>query len=340
MSKNLSQFSRGSEAKLCGILNLTPDSFSDGGRYNNPKTALAQAKALKAAGAELLDLGAESTRPGSVPVSTKEELERLLPVIEALESEVDLPFSVDTFKADTAGAVIAAGASMINDISGLLADPKMAEVIADSEAGLILMFNPTMLRPWHPASKNFRQFGEQPAFSTEEIDFARNLPIYEQLLFFFEKALKRAEEAGIKKERIWLDPGIGFGLTAKENLSLLQSAELIHKLGYAAYFGVSRKRFLASILAEGGVFTEGSAAAQDGANVEPRELKLSPETDPRDLATASVTSYLAAQGVELLRVHNLAINYPALLVGREIARSKHSNPAQEAGEDKIFGRYN
>lgn len=309
-------FALGSDPALCGILNVTPDSFSDGGRYDTVATALAHARELQADGAKLLDLGAESTRPGSDPVDAKGELARLLPVIQAIREDAklsDMPLSIDTFKAETAEGALDAGANIVNDITGLFGDPEMARVIARHDAGLILMYNPLILRPWHPASQNFRTFAPEDSFTNDEIEHAKNLTVTEQMLFFFDKALRIAREAGISDKKIWLDPGIGFGLTRGENLALLDSHRKIHNLGYPAFFGVSRKRFLKSILEANG---------------------MTADLEAMDRATAAISMELAQNGVELLRVHNVAASRPAVHVGTAILRSKEGNLA-----DTVLGRY-
>lgn len=154
---------------LCGILNVTPDSFSDGGRYQTVDRALEQARKLIAEGASILDIGGESTRPGSHFVEIQEEIQRVVPVIEAIRAESDILISVDTWKSEVARAALAAGADLVNDITGLLGDPQMAGVIAEAQAGAILMFNPVMARPHHPSSVIFPTFGFEPAFSSEEL---------------------------------------------------------------------------------------------------------------------------------------------------------------------------
>ncbi|MDO5737878.1 MAG: dihydropteroate synthase [Eubacteriales bacterium] len=322
INSKLAAFRRGSEPRLSGILNLTPDSFSDGGYFNEVDLAVKQAKEIMSSGGSCLDLGAESTRPGSELISSSEELRRLSPVISELAA-YDYPFSVDTYKAETAEYAANHGACLINDISGLLADLEMADVVAAKRIGLVLMFNPTILRPEHPASRNFRQFVTKPVFSRQEIAKITKFSITEQMLFYFEFALRRAKTAGIPEENIWLDPGIGFGLTMGENLQLLKEAPAaIEKLGFARYFGVSRKRFLASTLQAGAVSIP---------EVKPNEYNKGAMLDPRDAATAAVTSYLAAQGVELLRVHNVAANLPALLVGKALCSGQAST--------ELFGQY-
>jgi len=192
---------------LCGILNVTPDSFSDGGRYQTVDRALEQARKLIAEGASILDIGGESTRPGSHFVEIQEEIQRVVPVIEAIRA------AVDTGKSEVARAALAAGADLVNDITGLLGDPQMAGVIAEAQAGAILMFNPVMARPHHPSSVIFPTFGFEPAFSSEELAQFEGLSIQDCMWTFFAKSLELAEEAGLSPDQLFLDPGIGFGLT-------------------------------------------------------------------------------------------------------------------------------
>ena len=144
---------------LCGILNVTPDSFSDGGKYNTVEFALEQARYLIQEGAQMLDIGGESTRPGSHYIEIEEEIERVVPVIEAIRKQSDVLISVDTWKAPVAKAALAAGADIVNDITGFLGDEGMAQVVAESSAGAILMFNPVMARPHHASSLIFPKFG-------------------------------------------------------------------------------------------------------------------------------------------------------------------------------------
>ena len=288
---------------LCGILNVTPDSFSDGGRYQTVERALEQARKLIAEGARMLDIGGESTRPGSHFVEIQEEIQRVVPVIEAIRAESDILISVDTWKSEVARAAIEAGADLVNDITGLLGDPQMARVIAEARAGAILMFNPVMARPHHPSSVIFPSFGFEPAFSSEELAQLEGLPIQDCMWAFFDKSLERAEEAGLSQDQLFLDPGIGFGLTKRENLQLLQNLKTIHTKGYPIFLGVSRKRFVVNILEEEGFETD-------------------PETKEgfynRDLASSHLTSMAASQGVEIVRVHDIPLHKMAVAIGSAI----------------------
>ena len=288
---------------LCGILNVTPDSFSDGGRYQTVERALEQARKLIAEGARMLDIGGESTRPGSHFVEIQEEIQRVVPVIEAIRAESDILISVDTWKSEVARAAIEAGADLVNDITGLLGDSQMARVIAEARAGAILMFNPVMARPHHPSSVIFPTFGFEPAFSSEELERFDQLSIPECMWTFFAKSLQKAEAAGLSQDQLFLDPGIGFGLTKRENLQLLQDLKTIHAKGYPIFLGVSRKRFVVNILEEEGFETD-------------------PETKEgfynRDLASSHLTSMAASQGVEIVRVHDIPLHKMAVAIGSAI----------------------
>lgn len=288
---------------LCGILNVTPDSFSDGGRYQTVERALEQARKLIAEGARMLDIGGESTRPGSHFVEIQEEIQRVVPVIEAIRAESDILISVDTWKSEVAQAALEAGADLVNDITGLLGDLKMAKVIAEARAGAIIMFNPVMARPHHPSSVIFPSFGFEPAFSSEELAQFEGLPIQDCMWTFFDKSLERAEEAGLSQDQLFLDPGIGFGLTKRENLQLLQDLKTIHAKGYPIFLGVSRKRFVVNILEEEGFET----------NPETKEGFYN-----RDLASSHLTSMVASQGVEIVRVHDIPLHKMAVAIGSAI----------------------
>ena len=288
---------------LCGILNVTPDSFSDGGRYQTVERALEQARKLIAEGTRMLDIGGESTRPGSHFVEIQEEIQRVVPVIEAIRAESDILISVDTWKSEVARAALEAGADLVNDITGLLGDSQMAKVIAEARAGAILMFNPVMARPHHPSSVIFPSFGFEPAFSSEELGQFEGRSIQDCMWTFFDKSLERAEGAGLSQDQLFLDPGIGFGLTKRENLQLLQDLKTIHAKGYPIFLGVSRKRFVVNILEEEGFETD-------------------PETKEgfynRDLASSHLTSMAASQGVEIVRVHDIPLHKMAVAIGSAI----------------------
>ncbi|EJP18734.1 dihydropteroate synthase [Streptococcus oralis SK304] len=288
---------------ICGIINVTPDSFSDGGQFFAVDQALQQARKLIAEGASMLDIGGESTRPGSSYVEIEEEIQRVVPVIKAIREESDVLISVDTWKSRVAEAALAAGANLVNDITGLMGDEKMADVVAKAGAKVVTMFNPVMARPQHPSSLIFPHFGFGQAFTEEELADFEKMPIEDLMEAFFERALVRANQAGIARENILLDPGIGFGLTKKENLLLLRDLDKLHQQGYPIFLGVSRKRFVINILEENG-------------------FEVNPETEVgfrnRDTASAHVTSIAARQGVEVVRVHDVASHKMAVEIASAI----------------------
>ena len=290
---------------ICGIINVTPDSFSDGGQFFTLEQALQQARKLIAEGASMLDIGGESTRPGSsyVEIEIEEEIQRVVPVIKAIRKESDVLISIDTWKSQVAEAALAAGANLVNDITGLMGDEKMAHVVANAGAKVVIMFNPVMARPQHPSSLIFPHFGFGQAFTEEELADFEKMPIEELMETFFERALARANQAGIAQENILLDPGIGFGLTKKENLLLLRDLDKLHQKGYPIFLGVSRKRFVINILEENG-------------------FEVNPETElgfrNRDTASAHVTSIAARQGVEVVRVHDVASHRMAVEIASAI----------------------
>ena len=300
-------FSKASQAKtaICGIINVTPDSFSDGGQFFALEQALQQARKLIAEGASMLDIGGESTRPGSsyVEIEIEEEIQRVVPVIKAIREESDVLISIDTWKSQVAEAALAAGANLVNDITGLMGDEKMADVVAKAGAKVVIMFNPVMARPQHPSSRIFPHFGFGKAFTEEELADFEKVPIEDLMEAFFERALARANQAGIARENILLDPGIGFGLTKKENLLLLRDLDKLHQKGYPIFLGVSRKRFVINILEENG-------------------FEVNPETEVgfrnRDIASAHVTSIAARQGVEVVRVHDVASHRMAVEIASAI----------------------
>ena len=288
---------------ICGIINVTPDSFSDGGQFFAVEEALKQARKLIDEGATILDIGGESTRPGSSYVEIEEEIQRVVPVIEAIRQESDVLISVDTWKSQVAEAALKAGAHIVNDITGLMGDEKMAEVVAKAGAQVVIMFNPVMARPQHPSSLIFPHFGFGEPFTKEDLEEFEQLSVEELMTVFFDRALARAEKAGISKAKIMLDPGIGFGLTKKENLILLRDLDKLHEMSYPIFLGVSRKRFVINILEENG-------------------FEVNPETEEgfrnRDTASAHVTSIATRQGVEVVRVHDVASHKMAVEIASAI----------------------
>ena len=206
---------------IMGILNVTPDSFSDGGRYNESERAIMRARELVEHGADILDIGGESTRPGAEKVSLEMELERVIPIIKAISKEVQVPISIDTYKAEVAKQAIQAGAHIINDVWGAKGDPDMPAVAAELQVPIILMQN--------RKERNYQQL----------------IPDMISDLFDSITLVKRA---GVKDENIILDPGIGFAKTFEDNLNVMQQLEHFHTLGYPLLLGTSRKRFIGHVL--------------------------------------------------------------------------------------------
>lgn len=206
---------------IMGILNITPDSFSDGGRYNDLDKAVAQAKQMVADGADIIDIGGESTRPGHTPITAAEEIERVVPIIEKVRASVSVPISIDTFKAITARYAIEAGADIINDIWGAKFDPEMARVAADYQVPIILMHN------------------------RKEAKYNHLIEDMQADLF---ASIEIAKKNGVKDEQIILDPGIGFAKSMEENLEAIRHLAIFKQMGYPILLGVSRKRVIGHVL--------------------------------------------------------------------------------------------
>lgn len=307
----------GQKTALCGIINVTPDSFSDGGQYLAVEAAVQQAKNLLAAGATMLDIGGESTRPGSTYVAIQEEIDRVVPVIKAIRETSDVLISIDTWKAQVAEAAILAGADVVNDITGFLGDPDMAGVVAKHGKQAIVMFNPVIARPDNPGSKIFPTFGSGWAFSAEELAGFADMDILELMWAYFQRSFELADKAGLDRGWLVLDPGIGFGLTKRENLVLIDQLGQIHDKGYPIFLGVSRKRFVMNILEEHGFETD---------------VTMEVGYANRDLASSYLTAIAAAKGVEVVRVHDVAAHRMGLEVGSAISQG-------EKEADKHFGAY-
>ena len=243
-----------------GILNVTPDSFYDGGSWATPRRAVDRALRMIEEGADLVDIGGESTRPGSQPVSAREEIRRVLPVIERLAGRISAPISVDTTKAEVAEAALGAGAEIVNDISGLTFDPKLAEVAARHRAAVIVSHTRGLPRTMQ----------KQPRYR-------HLLPEVTALL---QASVRRAVEAGVRRDAILADPGIGFGKTARHNLLLLRLLPVLHSTGCPLLVGASRKSFLGRILGDGG--------------------------EKRFHGSLAVAALAIAGGASVLRVHDVA----------------------------------
>jgi dihydropteroate synthase len=222
----------GERTLVMGVLNVTPDSFSDGGKFFETRRAVHEALAIAEAGADLIDIGAESTRPGSLGTAAEEELRRLLPVLEALRGKLKIPISVDTRKAAVAEAALRAGAEIVTDVSGLRQGSELARVAAHYKAPLILM----------------HMRGEPRSMQTAP--FARN--VMKDALGGLRASLRMARDAGVKRSQVVLDPGIGFGKSFSQNYELLQNLPQLAKLGYPLLVGTSRKGFLGKTLERAG----------------------------------------------------------------------------------------
>jgi dihydropteroate synthase len=222
----------GERTLLMGVLNVTPDSFSDGGKYDQPELAIERALAMERAGADLLDVGGESTRPGSEDTSASEELDRILPVLEGLRGRLKIPVSVDTRRSTIAELAIRAGAQIINDVSGLRNDARIAEVAAKYSVPLVLM----------------HMRGEPGTM--QRGPFARDM--MRDVAWGLRESIAKARKAGVAKSQIILDPGIGFGKNYAQNYELLQKLPRLAALGYPLLVGTSRKGFLGATLAHDG----------------------------------------------------------------------------------------
>ncbi|MGR3766441.1 dihydropteroate synthase [Rossellomorea sp. NS-SX7] len=206
---------------IMGILNVTPDSFSDGGSYDSVQKAVARAKEMVEEGADIIDVGGESTRPGHTPVSAEEEIARVVPIIEALVKEVDVPISIDTYKAETARKALDAGAHIINDVWGAKKDPLIAEVAAEKGVPIILMHN--------------REEKEYEVFMRDAVQD-------------LQESITLVKKAGVKDDQIILDPGIGFAKTFEQNLEMMRSVDILVSLGYPVLYATSRKRVIGHVL--------------------------------------------------------------------------------------------
>ena len=254
----------GERTLVMGVLNVTPDSFSDGGKFFRVGDAVDAALAMERAGADILDIGAESTRPGSTGISGEEELERLLPVLQGLRGRLKIPISIDTQKARVAEMAIGAGAEMLNDISGLRHDPKMAEVAARTGVPIVLM---------HMRGTP-RTMQREPWARDVMKDVSRGL----------RESVDIARRAGVRKSKIILDPGIGFGKSFAQNYELLAKLPTLVKLGYPLLVGTSRKGFL------------GATTARDGKSLPAEE---------RIWGTAATVAASILQGAHIVRVHDV-----------------------------------
>jgi len=262
-----------------GVLNVTPDSFSDGGRFNDPEVATNHALQMIKDGADIIDIGGESTRPGSERISVQAELDRVLPVISAL-ADSGVAISIDTMRTEVAQAAVSAGACMVNDVSGGKSDPEMLGYVASLNLPYILMH-------WRGPSNimnTLTDYQDVVADVTNEIS----------------KQVNVAVAAGIARERIAIDPGIGFAKTVDQNWPILKHLDVLEELGLPILMGASRKKFLGELLANGGV---------------PRN------SDERESATTAISTLMAARGLWAVRVHDVKSSSDAIAVVDRIAKT-------------------
>ena len=259
---------------VMGVLNVTPDSFSDGGQHHDLQAALDHAQVLVMAGADIVDVGGESTRPGAERVALETEIARVVPVIEQIKANLDVQVSIDTMNAETARRAVAAGASIINDVSGGLADPEMLSVAAESGATFVI--------------SHWRGFSDimdtQAVYHDVAVDVARELAA----------RVDAAVAAGVARDKIVIDPGLGFAKDMKQNWQLVARLDELEKLGLPILVGASRKRFIA-----------GTIESDDSTHV---------GNDRRDLATAVLTAMLLQRKLWGVRVHNVLATTDAISV--------------------------
>jgi dihydropteroate synthase len=264
---------------VMGVLNVTPDSFSDGGRFNDPDIATNHALQMIKDGADIIDIGGESTRPGSERISVQAELDRVLPVISAL-ADSGVAISIDTMRVEVAQAAVAAGACMVNDVSGGKSDPEMFGYVASLNTPYILMH-------WRGPSNimnTLTDYQDVVADVTNEIS----------------KQVEVAVAAGIARERIAIDPGIGFAKTVDQNWPILKHLDVLEELGLPILMGASRKKFLGELLVKDGV---------------PRN------SDERESATTAISTLMAARGLWAVRVHDVKSSSDAIAVVDRIAKT-------------------
>lgn len=257
---------------IMGILNVTPDSFSDGGRYNSLDAALFRAQQMADEGADIIDVGGESTRPGHTQISDEEEISRVVPVIEKLKHEFDIPLSVDTYKSAVASAAVRAGADLVNDIWGLKYDERIASVIAESGAACCLMHN--------------REQAEYNDFTADLMDDMR-------------ECVRLADKAGISRDKIILDPGVGFGKTYEMNLTIINRLEILHSLDLPILLGTSRKSVVG--------------------------LTLDLPADQREEGTLVTTVYAVQKGCAFVRVHDVEKNRRAILMTQALMHEQRKD---------------
>ena len=286
--------------KVMGVLNVTPDSFSDGGQYNTVELAMDHARVLLIGGADIIDIGGESTRPGAERISVQEELSRVIPVIEALVAELsvtgrsDVKISVDTMNSATALAAVAAGAKIINDVSGGLAEEKMFAVAAATGAQIVISH-------WR-------------GFSTEMDQLNQYLDVAKEVGLELQSRIDAALSAGVAKGKIIIDPGLGFAKDMSQNWKLVARLDELQKLGYPILVGASRKRFIAGALDAELESATGAGGLEGQAGVV--------SNSRRDLATAVLTALLLQRPLWGVRVHNVVATQDAIAVVAALRESE------------------
>ncbi len=324
----------GSKTLLIGILNITPDSFSDGGRYVDIDKALAQAESLLQSGADIIDIGGESTRPGSQPVTAATEIERIAPLVKRLrELYPDAVISIDTWKSEVARAMLELGVDIINDVYGLQGDPELAKVVAEYNAGVIIMNNPTFYLPERPQSKVFPK--RQDLASPDPEMHAAIAKIYTQDIgvnaclksarLFLAHSLEIAHNAGIADDHIMLDPGLGFGLTESENIMLIKNLHTLKEFDnhtYPLLSAPSRKRFLRNLLVtDNDADTTIDMTALSYRRIEDMSADREKNVNESalDAATGAICMLSVENGADAVRVHNVAAIAPMLKIQQQLS---------------------
>jgi len=280
--------SKSQRPTIFGILNVTPDSFSDGGNFISTESAIAHADRMISEGADVIDVGGESTRPGADSVPVREELKRVLPAIRAIRSRwSDVPISIDTVKAEVARAALAEGVSVVNDVSGMSLDPEMATVCAEAGCNVVLMHSRGTV-------------GEMASY--DKAIYGRD-PVGE-ILSELEESIQTAQRAGIHPGRIALDPGIGFSKKTGHSLAVLVELRRVVEKGYPVFVGASRKRVIAELIR----FTAESGGSSSGTTLATQLVS----NDDRDMATVGVNVVAFFAGARIFRVHSVRPNRLAL----------------------------
>jgi dihydropteroate synthase len=280
--------SKSQRPTIFGILNVTPDSFSDGGNFLSTEAAIAQAGQMISEGADAIDIGGESTRPGAKPVSAREELKRVLPVIRGIRSRwSDVAISIDTVKSEVASAALGEGVGIVNDVSGMSLDPEMPRVCAEAGCSVVLMHSRGTVADM--ASYENAVYGKDPVG---------------EIVAELEESVQTAQRAGIHPGRIALDPGIGFSKRTGHSLAALVELPRIVALGYPVFVGASRKRVIAELIR----YTAGAGAAVGGTTLAPQLVS----NDDRDMTTVGVNVVAFFAGARIFRVHRVRPNRLAL----------------------------